>query len=327
MNETLGVSPIVWVGFALFIVVLLILDLGILRRRPREITPREAFLACIAWISLGLIVNAAIYVHYGAQRGIEFLTGYLIEYSLSVDNIFVFLVIFLYFGVPPAYQHRVLFYGVLGAIVMRGVLILLGTQLVERFHWMTAVFGVILVLSALKFLTQTEDKLDPERNWVVRLFRRYVPLIPEFRQEFFFVKENGRTFATLLCLVLVSVEITDLIFAVDSVPAIFGVTSDPFIIFTSNICAILGLRSLYFMLSVAIRKLVYLRIGLSMVLLFIGVKMIGESYFKISTEVSLLVIVALIGGSVLFSFIAPGKKKKAVEEGEAGADKKVSPLD
>lgn len=296
-------SPALWSIFALIVLGILALDLIYFHRRAREIPFREAVFWCVFWIFLATIFNIGIYAALGAEPALEFFTGYLIELSLSVDNIFVFLVIFTYFKVPAAYQHRVLFYGILGAIVMRGIFVAAGAALIQHFHAMIYVFGGILILSGLRLLTQKIEQLNPEKNILVRLFQRAVPMTGEFHAEKFFIRENGKLLATPLCLVLVAVEVTDLVFAVDSVPAIFAITTDPFIVYTSNIFAILGLRAIYLVLAGSMKELVYLKVGLSLVLIFVGVKMAIMDFYKIPTVWSLLTITVLIGGSVMASIL------------------------
>ncbi len=270
------VSIWAWVGFLVVVLGLLALDLGVFHRSAHAVTIREAATWTVVWISLSLLFNLGIYFWGGADPAIDFLTGYLVEYSLSVDNIFIFVLLFTYFRVPAAYQHRVLFWGILGALVMRGTMILLGAALIERFEWIIYIFGAFLFFTGIRmfFSQDEEEEIHPEGNPLVRLARRFVPVTREMQGERFFVKLDGRIFATPLFIVLLIVESTDLIFAVDSIPAIFGITTEPFLIFTSNICAILGLRSLYFLLAGVMDKFYYLKTGLAFVLTFVGVKML-----------------------------------------------------
>src|ERR1044071_6579332 len=249
-----GGSPGLWVGFTVFGLALLALDLGVFHRRPHAVSIREAVTWSAVWIGLAALFNILVYVWFGATAGLEFLTGYLIEKALAVDNIFVFAVIFSYFAVPVAYQHRVLFWGILGALVLRAIFIVLGAALLQKFHWVIYLFGAFLILTGIKLLLQGDDEIHPERNPVFRLFKRMVRSVSEYHDGRFFVSKNGKRYATPLLLVLVSVEVTDVIFALDSIPAIFVVTSDPFIVYTSNIFAILGLRSLYFLLAGVMHK-------------------------------------------------------------------------
>jgi len=296
-------SPLLWVGFTLFVLVMLALDLGVFHRKAHAVGMREALGWTIFWIALALAFNAGVYHFAGAQAALEFFTGYLIEKALSVDNIFVFLVIFSYFAVPAAYQHRVLFYGILGALVMRALFILAGAALLESFHWTIYIFGGILLLTALKLITHQNEEIHPERNPVVRLFRRFVPMIPEYQGHHFLVRQSGRWMATPLLLVLVTIEATDLVFAVDSIPAIFAVTRDPFIVYTSNIFAILGLRALFFLLAGALGKLYYLKTGLALVLAFVGAKMLIVDLYKVPITVSLTAIVLILSAAAAASLL------------------------
>ncbi|HEX6275488.1 MAG TPA: TerC family protein [Polyangiaceae bacterium] len=300
--ETVG-SPLLWGGFIAFVLAMLALDLGVFHKRPHEITIREAGIWSGVWVALALVFNAIVYVRFGSERALEFTTGYVIEKALSVDNIFVFVVVFATFGIPGIYQHRVLFWGVLGALVMRAAFIFAGGAFLQRFHWAIYVFGGVLVLTGIKLLVQREVEAHPEKNLVVRLFQRLFPVTHELRGPKFFVFENGKRYATPLLLGLVAVEVTDLIFAVDSIPAIFAITTDPFIVFTSNIFAILGLRSLYFLLAGIITKFAYLKVGLSFVLVFVGAKMLLMDVYKVPILASLGIIAALLGGSIVISLV------------------------
>jgi tellurite resistance protein TerC len=314
-------SPIFVTGFLVLIGVLLAIDLGLVNRRAHAIGTREALLWSSFFVGLSLVFNLWIYLRFGPQPGLEFLTGYLIEYALSVDNIFVFLVIFNYFGVPPQYQHRVLFWGILGAIVLRATFIVAGAALITAFHWVIYIFGAFLLLTGLKILVQKETEVHPERNPVLRLFRKLVPLVPEYEGQRFFVRRASRLMATPLMLVLVLVEATDVVFAVDSIPAIFGITRDPFIVFTSNIFAILGLRALYFLLASVVGRFHYLKFGLGLVLVFIGAKMVASDLVHVPIGLSLGVVAALLGGSVLLSALFPQRPGPPVDAAQevAGA--------
>ena len=265
-----------WVAFLGVILTLLALDLGVFHRSAHAVTVKEAAIWTVVWIALSLLFNLGIYVWAGPKPAIEFLTGYMIEYALSVDNIFVFVLLFTYFRVPAIYQHRVLFWGILGALLMRGTLILVGAALLDQFEWIIYLFGAFLTYTGLRmaFEQEEEEELHPEGNLLVRGVRRFVPISREMHGPRFFVRIDGRSFATPLLLVLLIVESTDLIFAVDSIPAIFGITHDPFIVFTSNICAILGLRSLYFLLAGVMGQFHYLKAGLAVILTFVGLKML-----------------------------------------------------
>lgn len=290
-----------WAGFNLFVLAMLALDLGVFHRKAHAVSLREATTWSAVWIALALLFNAGIWYFRGPEAGVEFLTGYLIEKSLSVDNIFVIALIFGYFAVPAIHQHRVLFWGILGALVMRAVFILAGAALLEAFHWIIYVFGAFLIVTGLKMAFFHDTEIHPERNPVLRLVRRLVPVTPDYREGHFFVRETGRWWATPLFLVLVLVETTDLIFAVDSIPAIFAVTTDPFLVYTSNIFAILGLRSLYFVLAGVMQKFVYLKLGLSAILVFVGTKMAIMDLYKISSFVSLLVVAGLLAAAIVAS--------------------------
>jgi tellurite resistance protein TerC len=280
--HSLATSTLAWVGFCIFILVMLAIDLGLFNRKPHEISYRNAALWSGVWVALALLFAGLLFGPLGwelfgaarHQKGLEFLAGYLIELSLSVDNLFVFLLIFSYFKVPPKYQHRVLYWGVLGALVMRIGMILLGTELIDRFHWVIYLFGAFLVYTGAQMLRGGETKIEPEENLVVRFVSRYVPITRHYERRKFFTMVDGKRVGTLLLLVLVVVEVTDLVFAVDSIPAIFGVTTDRFIVYTSNVFAILGLRTFYFLLAGVVEKFHYLKIGLGIVLSFIGVKML-----------------------------------------------------
>lgn len=306
--ETVG-SAAVWVGFTLLVFAALALDLGVFHRRPHEVGMREAARASAFWVGLALAFNLFVYFRYGTQRGLEFLTGYLIEEALSVDNLFVFMVIFKSFAVPKAYQHRVLFWGILGAMVMRGIFIATGTAMIHRFHWIIYVFGAMLVVTGVKLLFQRGVEAHPERNPIYRLFRRLVPAVPEYEGTRFTVVREGRRYATPLLLVLVAVEASDLVFAVDSIPAVLAITRDPFIVYTSNIFAILGLRSLYSLLSNAMGRFHQLHVGLALVLSFVGVKMILSDVLHIPVGVSLAVVASLLGGAVAASLLLPGRTR------------------
>ncbi len=302
-----------WVGFVVIVVSILSLDLGVFNRDAHQVTVREATIWSIVWISLALLFNGAIYLFEGTDRALEFFAGYLLEYSLSVDNIFVFVLIFSFFRVPAVYQHRVLFWGILTAVILRGFMIVLGAALLSRFEFLITIFGGFLVYTAYRMATEGERELDIEANPLVNLLRRFMPLTDTYRGERFTVIEMGRRLATPLLVVLLIIESTDVIFAVDSIPAIFGITTDPFIVFTSNIFAILGLRSLYFLLAGVIEKFHYLQTGLSVVLGFVGIKMLVESlssyvmvhaiHFPIAW--SLAFIGFVLAASVVISLIFP----------------------
>ncbi len=295
-----------WTGFNVFVLLMLALDLGVFHRKAHVVSFREAIAWTVAWVSLALLFNLGVWYYAGPQKALEFTTGYVIEYSLSVDNIFVFAMLFSYFAVPPIYQHRVLFWGILGALVMRAIMIVAGTVLITKFAWIIYVFGAFLILTGIKMIVKREEEIHPERNPVVRWFKKLMPVTSDYRGDKFFVRENGIRMATPLFVVLLLVEISDVIFAVDSIPAIFAVTKDPFIVYTSNVFAILGLRSLYFALAGVLDKFHYLKIGLGVVLTFVGVKMLlGHTAYKIDTLISLGVIVAVLATSIIVSLLRP----------------------
>ena len=297
-----------WIGFNVFVLLMLALDLGVFHRKAHVVSFREAIAWTVAWVTLAMLFNMGVWYYAGAQKALEFTTGYVIEYSLSVDNIFVFAMLFSYFAVPPVYQHRVLFWGILGALVLRALMIVAGTVLITKFAWIIYIFGAFLILTGIKMIVKREEEIHPERNPVVRWFKKLMPVTSDYRGDKFFVRENGIRMATPLFVVLLLVEISDVIFAVDSIPAIFAVTKDPFIVYTSNVFAILGLRSLYFALAGVLDKFHYLKIGLGVVLTFVGVKMLlGHTAYKIDTLVSLGVIVSVLATSIIVSLLRPNK--------------------
>jgi len=298
-------TPLQWGVFFALVAIMLALDLGVFHRKERRTSLREALFWSIFWTILAFVFNYWIYYQFGSEAGLQFLTGYVIERSLSFDNIFVFIVLFNYFAVPAQYQHRVLFWGILGALVSRGLFIGMGTALLERFAWLIYVFGAFLVYTGVKILRGEETEVHPEKNPVVRLFQRFVPLTAKYHGKSFFVREGGRLVATPLMLVLVVVEATDVVFAVDSIPAIFAITLDRFIIFTSNIFAILGLRALYFLLAGLMHKFRYLGLGLGLVLTFIGVKMLIHHWVEIPTNLSLGVVLGILTLAVIGSLLRP----------------------
>ncbi len=290
-----------WIGFVALIMLLLALDLFVFHREAHEVSFREATKFSIFWISLGLAFGVVVYFWLGAQAGGEYLAGYLIEKSLSVDNIFVFALIFTYFGVPAKYQHRVLFWGILGALVFRALFIAGGAALLERFHFTIYIFGAFLVLTGIRMAMHRDEEMHPEKNPVLGLFRRVVPMTSQYHGQKFTVLEAGKRVATPLMAVLVLIETSDILFAVDSIPAIFAITDDPFIVFTSNAFAILGLRALYFMLAGMINRFIYLKIGLAVVLVYVGVKMLVSSWIHIPIWASLGFIALAITVSIVAS--------------------------
>jgi tellurite resistance protein TerC len=293
----------VWVAFNLFVLVMLAVDLGVVHRRSHEVKLTEALVWSGVWIALALLFNLGVYYWYGPQPALEFLTGYLIEKSLSVDNIFVFLLLFSYFRVPPLYQHKVLFWGILGALVMRAIFIVAGISLLQRLHWIIYVFGALLILTGIKMVTEKDKEIHPEKNPVLKLFRRLVPVTEHYHEDRFLVKQGGRYAATPLFLVLLMVETTDVIFAVDSIPAILAITVDPLIVYTSNVFAILGLRALYFALAGVIRRFHYLHYGLSAILVFVGVKMLLTDIYKFPIAVALGVVASILLIAVVVSVV------------------------
>ncbi len=307
-------SPTAWVVFSVLVLGMLALDLMVLHRRAHAVLFREAVAWSIVWIAAALAFNLGVFIAFGSQKGMEFLAAYLIEKSLSVDNLFVFVAIFTYFSVDARYQHRVLFWGILGALLMRGIFIFLGLAAIERFHWMTYVLGGFLVLTGIRFARE-ETEVHPEKNPVVIFFRKIVPVTPDFRGQAFFVREKGRLFATPLMVVLLVVELTDVIFATDSVPAVLAVAKDPFIVYTSNVFAILGLRALYFVLAGAIVRFEYLRYGLAAILIFVGAKMLLYHFVRIPIAISLGVIGLLLLLSVAAS-LGAGHRRRHFERSE-----------
>ncbi|MDQ3004910.1 MAG: TerC family protein [Chloroflexota bacterium] len=306
-----------WVGFNVFVLLMLALDLGVFHRKAHAISIKEATIWSVVWISLAMLFNLGIYLFWdqlvpgsaysNSQASLAFFTGYLIEKSLSVDNIFVFVLIFTFFAVPAAYQHRVLFWGIIGALLMRGALIAVGAALLKEFHWIIYVFGAFLIFTGIRMAMHRNEEMHPEENPLVKLLRRIMPVTENYEGDHFFVRRAGKLVATPLFLVLVLVESTDLIFAVDSIPAIFAVTQEPFIVYTSNVFAILGLRSLYFLLAGVVDKFYYLKLGLSVVLVFVGIKMVIVDFYKIPVGISLAVIAAILTTSVIASLIRARK--------------------
>ena len=293
-----------WLGFNAFVLAMLALDLGVFHRHAHVVSLREAGAWSAVWVALALLFNLGLYVAWGSEPALQFLTGYLIEKSLSVDNIFVFVMLFSYFAVPARYQHRVLFWGILGALVMRGLFIWAGAFVLQQFHWVIYVFGGILVLTGIKMARRLEA-YDPSRNPLLKLARRVLPLTDRYHGQRFWVREGARWVATPLFLVLLLVEMTDLVFAIDSIPAIFAVTQEPFLVYTANVFAILGLRSMYFLLAGVVHRFVYLKYGLAAVLVFVGAKMLLVDLYKIPTAVSLGVVASVIGLSIAWSLLRP----------------------
>lgn len=301
-----------WIGFNAFIVGMLVLDLAVFHKKPHEVKFKEAAGWSVFWIALALVFNAGLWFVRGQQAGLEFLTGYLIEKSLSVDNLFVFLLVFSYFAVPAKNQHGVLFWGILGALVFRFLFIIAGIELLERFHWLIYVFGGVLIVSGVKLWQEKEKKIEPEKNPLVRLFRRLMPVTPEYHDGKFFVRQAGKLAATPLFVVLLVVETTDIVFAVDSIPAVLAITRDPFIVYSSNAFAILGLRALFFALSGVMQRFHHLHYGLSAILVFVGGKMVASEFVKVPTAASLAVVAAILAVSIWASLRWPAKDGHAV---------------
>lgn len=307
-----------WIGFNVFVLAMLTLDLGVFHRKAHTISIKEALTWSVVWIALAMIFNAGIYFFGGPEPALQFFTGYLIEKSLSVDNIFIFVLLFTYFSVPAAYQHRVLFWGVLGALVMRGIMIALGVALLETFHWIIYLFGAFLIFTGVRLAFQKEAEVHPERNPLLKLVRRIVPVTDDYERDRFVVRRAGQILVTPLLLVLLVVETTDLVFALDSIPAIFAVTRDPFIVYTSNVFAILGLRSLYFVFANVMGKFHYLKLGLAVVLSFVGVKMVLADLYHIPTALSLVVIAIVLATAIVASIVRarPGTTKNKEPEAQ-----------
>jgi tellurite resistance protein TerC len=299
-----------WTGFIVFVIIMLALDLGVFHRKSHEVKIREALIWSAVWISLALIFNYGIFIFMGREKAIEFLTGYVIEKSLSIDNLFVFIMVFTYFNVDTKYQHKILFWGILGALIMRAIFIFAGVALISMFHWIIYVFGGFLIFTGIKMLFHKDEKLNPNKNPLVIIFKKFFPVTEEMHGSKFFVKINARTVATPLFIVLLVIEFTDLIFAVDSIPAILAISNDTFIIFTSNVFAILGLRALYFALAGITKYFYYLKYGLSAILVFVGIKMIMAEFYKIPIVYSLLGILGILIISILFSILFPKKDKQ-----------------
>ncbi len=305
-------TPIMfWILFNAFVLLMLALDLGVFHRKSHEVSVKEALTWTVIWIFLAMIFNTVLYFWRGQQQALEFFTGYLVEKALSVDNIFVFIMIFTYFQVPTKYQHKILFWGIIGALIMRVIFIFAGVALLEKFHFTIYLFGALLIFTGYKMFNHSNTKIDPDKNPVLRFFKKFMPVTPTLHEDKFFTKIDGKRYATPLFLVLILIETTDLIFAVDSIPAILAITQDQFIVYTSNVFAILGLRSLYFALAGVVHRFWLLSYGLAIVLIFVGIKMLLIDFYKIPIELSLLFIASVIAGSVFFSL--KFKKKESAE--------------
>jgi tellurite resistance protein TerC len=303
-----------WLGFNAVVVIMLVLDLGVFHRRAHGVSLKEAGAWSAVWIALSLIFGAIVYTVRGAESGLQFFSGYLIEKALSVDNIFVFVMLFAYFKVPNEYQHRVLFWGILGALLMRAVMILVGAALIERFEWIMYIFGAFLVFTGIRMATHKDTENDPSKNVVVRLARRFLPMTDQYHGQAFVIRQAGRLLATPLLLVLLVVETTDLLFATDSIPAVFAVSTDVFIVYTSNVFAILGLRALYFLVAGLMKRLRHLQYGLSAILVFVGAKMLLRDIYHISTVLSLSVIIGVLAIVVVTSLLSDRRAARLADE-------------
>jgi tellurite resistance protein TerC len=307
----MGISIYFWIGFHVFIFFMLALDLGVFHKRTHNVPVKEAITWTGVWIFLALLFNIFVYLEFGKTKALEFLTGYVIEYSLSVDNIFVFILIFTYFSVESRYQHKILFWGILGALIMRGIFIITGVALINRFHWIVVVFGGFLLFTGIKMLFQKDEEVKPHNNPIIKLAKRFLPMTESLHGSKLFVKLNGKVMATPLFLVLLIIESSDLIFAVDSIPAILAISKSTFIVYTSNIFAILGLRSLYFAIAGIMKYFRYLKVGLSFVLIFVGAKMLG-SFFHIEIPIllSLGIIIFILLVAILASVVIKEEKQE-----------------
>ena len=305
MNESL----MLWVGFSAFVLIMLFLDLFVFHRKTHEVTIKEAIIWSVIWISLALVFNYGVYLWFGQEKAMEFLTAYVIEKSLSVDNLFVFIMIFSFFHVKAEYQHKILFWGILGALIMRIIFIVVGLELIHNFHWIIYVFGEFLIYTGIKIPLEKDKKIEPDKNPLVRLFKKFVPVTNEMHGDKFFVKINAKTFATPLFITLIIIEFSDLIFAVDSIPAVLAISDDLFIVYTSNVFAILGLRALYFALAGIVKYFRYLKYGLAAILVFVGTKMCISGFYKFPVLWSLLLILGLLAISVIISVVIPVKNE------------------
>ncbi len=314
-----------WFGFTVFVLGMLALDLGVFHRKAHVVSIKEAAIWSVVWVALSLTFNVLVYWQIGAQAGLQFLTGYLIEKSLSVDNIFVFVLIFSYFSVPAKYQHRVLFWGILGALIMRAIFIAVGAALLATFHWVIFIFGGFLILTGIRMAFHQDEEIHPEANPVVRLFRRLMPVTPTYEGQKFFARHAGTLMATPLFVVLLLVESTDLLFALDSIPAIFAITTDPFLVYTSNVFAILGLRAMYFLLAGVMDKFRYLKMGLAMILVYVGFKMVISEWYHIPTGISLGIIAFVLTIAVLVSLWKTWHEERLAAK-ELAAKREKAPL-
>jgi tellurite resistance protein TerC len=307
-NNTKMVNIYFWIGFTILIAIMLALDLGVFNKKEHKVAVKEAMIWSGVWITIALLFGLFVFFEFGRTKALEFLTGYVIEYSLSVDNIFIFILIFTYFAVPPRYQHKILFWGIIGALLMRGIFIFAGVALINKFHWIILVFGAFLVYSGVKMLFQKEEQVEPEKNAVVKFFKKFLPVTHELHGGKLFIHQNNKLFATPLFLVLLVIESSDLIFAVDSIPAVLAISQDTFIVYTSNIFAILGLRSLYFAVAGIMDHFRFLKVGLAFVLSFVGLKMlVSYFHFEIPVLLSLAIIIFMLTFSILASWLIKEK--------------------
>jgi tellurite resistance protein TerC len=311
-------TPLLWIGFNLFVLASIALDLGVFNRRLHKVSLREAGFFSLLWVALSILFGLGILHYSGKQAGLEFFTGYLIEKALSVDNLFLFLVIFRTFAINERFQHRILEWGILGALVMRGVMILAGAELVERFSWVLYVFGAFIVYAGIHMLFVKKEKVHPEESSIFRFASKHLRVARDYEGEGFFVRRGGKSYATPLFLVLLVVEITDITLAIDSIPAIFGITQDPFIVYTSNVFAILGLRAMYFLLAGVLSRLRFLTVGLSFVLTFIGAKMIAHKWVDIPEYISLMIVVGILLLALAASLLFPAKTAAPTRQSSAG---------
>lgn len=305
--ETIPESALMWAGFVVFIILMLLVDLVVFNRETHEIKMKEALLLSFFWISLAIIFNLGVWRYLGQQKALEFLAAYLIEESLSIDNLFVFILIFTYFQVNPRYQHKILFWGIVGAMVLRAIFIITGVALINRFEWIIYIFGGFLIFTGIRMALDKGSKIEPDKNPIIRLVKNIFPVIADHRYGKFFVRIDNRLFVTSLFITLIMIEFTDLVFAVDSIPAVLAISKDPFIVYTSNVFAILGLRSLYFALASVINYFRYLKFGLSAILFFVGVKMCISGIYKMPIGISLGVLVGILTISIIFSLVIPRK--------------------
>jgi len=306
--QTIPENGLLWAGFFLFVILMLMLDLFVFNKKTHEIKMKEALLLSLFWICLALAFNAGVWKFLGHQKALEFLTAYLIEESLSVDNLFVFIMIFAYFQVNPKYQHKILFWGIIGAMVLRLIFIVTGVALLNKFHWIIYIFGGFLILTSIKMAFEQDAKIEPDKNPIIKLVKKMFPVTTDHRLGHFFLKIDGKQYVTILFITLIMIEFTDLVFAVDSIPAVLAISNDPFIVYTSNVFAILGLRSMYFALNSIVGYFRFLKYGLSAILLFVGTKMCISGFYEIPTFVSLAVLVGILTMAILLSVLIPEKK-------------------